>query len=167
VLHVGADGLGALRMAPSVGASLVAFVTTRLPPWRHAGRVLLLTVTGFAVCTVVFGLSRWFWLSWLALCLSGGFDNVSAVIRMTLEQVVTPEALRGRVAAVHNVFIGLSNEMGEFESGITAWAFGPVGSVAGGGVGALLVVALVAWRWPALRKLGRMADLRPPAEAQP
>jgi MFS family permease len=160
ILHVGADGLGGLRLAPSVGATLMAFVTTRLPPWKRAGRVLLVTVAGFALATIGFGLSRSYWLSWTMLLLTGAFDNVSAIIRMTLEQVVTPDALRGRVAAVHNVFIGLSNEMGEFESGLTAWAFGPVASVVGGAVAALAVIGIVAWRWPALRRLGRMADLR-------
>jgi len=161
VLEVDARGLGVLRAAPALGAFVMAFVTTRLPPWRHAGRVLLYTVVGFALATIVFGLSRHFWLSVVMLVLAGGFDNVSAVIRMTLEQVITPEALRGRVSAVNYVFIGLSNEMGEFESGIAAWAFGPVVAVAGGGVAALLVVGLVAWRWPSLRRLGKLSELRP------
>jgi len=160
ILHVDARGLGVLRAAPALGAFVLAFLTTRLPPWRHAGRVLLYTVAGFAVVTIVFGLSRSFWLSAVMLALAGGFDNVSALIRMTLEQLVTPEALRGRVSAVNYVFVGLSNEMGEAESGAAAWAFGPVAAVAGGGVAALLVVVLVAWRWPALRRLGRLSDLR-------
>ena len=160
VLHVGASGLGWLRAAPSLGALVMALATTRLPPWRHAGRALLVTVAGFGLATLGFGLSRSFALSMVFLALTGLFDNVSAVIRMTLEQLVTPDRLRGRVSAVHYVFIGLSNEMGEFESGATAWLLGPVGSVLLGGLGTLLVVALVAWRWPALRRLGRLADLR-------
>ncbi len=161
VLHVGPLGLGWLRAAPAVGALAMALVTTRLPPWQRSGRVLLWTVAGFGAATLVFGLSRWFWLSWLMLMLTGVFDNISVVIRMTLEQLVVPEALRGRVSAVHNVFIGLSNEMGEFESGVAAWAVGPVLAVAGGGLGTLLVVGFVAWRWPGLRRLGRLSELRP------
>jgi len=162
ILHVDAFGLGILRGATAAGAALTAFVTAHLPPWRHAGRVLLTTVAGFSIATIVFGLSRHLWLSAAMLALAGGFDNVSAVIRMTLEQVVTPEALRGRVSAVNYVFIGLSNELGETESGTAAFVFGTVPAVVGGGVVALLVVAWVAWRWPELRRLGRLSDLRPP-----
>jgi hypothetical protein len=171
VLHVGARGLGWLRAAPSLGALSMAVVTTQLPPWRHAGRALLFAVAGFGVATLGFGLSRSFALSMIFLAATGLFDNVSVVIRLTLEQVVTPDRLRGRVSSVHYVFIGLSNEMGEFESGATAALLGPLGSVVLGGVGTLAVVALVAWRWPALRKLGALADLRavdpegPPAAA--
>jgi MFS family permease len=161
ILHVGAVGLGGLRCATAAGAALMAFATTRLPPWRHAGRVLLYTVTGFALTIVVFGLSRNYWLSVTMLALGGAFDNVSAVIRMTLEQVVTPEALRGRVSAVNYVFIGLSNEMGEAESGGAAWLVGTTWAVVGGGLLALLVVGIVAWRAPALRRLGRLSELRP------
>jgi MFS family permease len=161
VLGVGASGLGWLRAAPAMGALAMALATTQLPPWRNPGRALLITVSGFGLATLGFGLSRWFGLSMVCLALSGLFDNVSAVIRMTLEQVVTPDRLRGRVSAVHHVFIGLSNEMGEFESGATAALLGPVGSVVLGGLGTLAVVALVAWRWPALRRLGPLAALRP------
>jgi MFS family permease len=161
VLHAGADGLGWLRAAPALGALAMALVTTRLPPWQRAGRALLVTVVGFGAATIVFGLSRTFWLSWVALFFTGVFDNVSVVIRLTLEQVIVPEALRGRVGAVHSVFVGMSNEMGEFESGVTAQIFGPVLSVVGGGIGTILVVAWAAWKWPALRKLGRLADLAP------
>jgi MFS family permease len=160
VLHVGASGLGWLRAAPSMGALAMALVTTQLPPWRHAGRVLLITVAGFGLATLGFGLSSSFALSMVFLAATGVFDNVSVVIRLTLEQLVTPDRLRGRVSAVHYVFIGLSNEMGEFESGATAALLGPVGSVVLGGVGTLVVAALVAWRWPALRRLGALADLR-------
>jgi MFS family permease len=160
ILHTDARGLGVLRGAQAAGAFAMAFLTTRLPPWKKAGHVLLYTVSGFAACTVVFGLSRSFGLSVLMLVLIGAFDNVSAVIRMSLEQLATPEALRGRVSAVNYVFIGLSNEMGEFESGFAAWAVGPMWAVAGGGLVALAVVAVVAWRWPALRHLGRLEDIR-------
>jgi MFS family permease len=161
ILHVGAIGLGGLRTATSIGAGFMAFITTRLPPWRRAGRTLLIVVVGFAVTTIIFGLSKIYWLSVAMLALAGAFDNVSAVIRMTLEQVVTPEALRGRVSAVNYVFIGLSNEMGEAESGAAAWLLGPVGAVVGGGLVALAVVGIVAWKSPQLRRLGRLAELRP------
>jgi MFS family permease len=160
-LGVGPEGLGWLRAAPSLGALAMALVTTRLPPWRHTGRALLVSVAGFGAATIVFGLSRDFALSFVALFVAGVFDNVSVVIRLTLEQLITPDQLRGRVSAVHHVFIGLSNEMGEFESGVTAALVGPVASVVGGGVGTLLVVLLVATKWPALRRLGRLEEITP------
>jgi len=122
-------------------------------------------VLGFGAATVVFGASKSFTLSFVALFFTGVFDNVSVVIRLTLEQLVVPESLRGRVGAVHYVFIGLSNQMGEFESGLAAALLGPVWAVVGGGLGTMLVVALAAWRWPALRRLGPLADVR--AEPEP
>ncbi len=165
LLHVGPAGLGWLRAAPSIGALAMALVTTRLSPWRHAGRALLLAVAGFGLSTIGFGLSRSFALSLACLILTGVFDNVSVVIRLSLEQLVTPDHLRGRVSAVHYVFIGMSNEMGEFESGLTAALLGPVVSVVAGGVGTLLVIALVALRWPVLRRLGPLSSLRPNSAA--
>jgi len=161
VLRVGASGLGWLRAAPSIGALVMALVTTKLPPWKRPGQVLLFTVAGFGVATLGFGYSTSFALSMVCLAFTGVFDNISVVIRLTLEQLLTPDRLRGRVSAVHYVFIGLSNEMGEFESGITAALLGPVGSVVLGGIGTLVVVALVALRWPALRKLPPLSGLRP------
>jgi MFS family permease len=161
ILHVGPRGLGWLRAAPSIGALVMGLVTTQLAPWRRAGIALLWSVVGFGVATVGFALSRSFALSMICLGLSGLFDNISMVIRLTLEQLITPDRLRGRVSAVHSVFIGLSNEMGEFESGVTAALLGPVGSVLLGGLGTLAVVALVAVRWPVLRKLGPLASLAP------
>jgi MFS family permease len=163
ILHVGATGLGALRAAPSVGALCAALLQTRIGRFRRTGRVLLGCVTVFGLATIGFGLSRWFPLSLVCLALLGGFDNVSAVVRSTLEQVVTPDPLRGRVSAIHWVFIGLSNEMGDFESGLAAWAFGPVAAVVGGGVGTLLVVAFVAWKWPEVARLGRIEEAAAPA----
>ncbi len=160
VLHVGAEGLGWLRAAPSIGALVMAIVTTRLPPWKHPGRVLLVVVAGFGLATIGFGLSRVFWLSMACLVLTGVFDNVSVIIRITLEQMLTPNRLRGRVSAVHYVFIGLSNEMGEFESGTTGALLGPVGAVVMGGIGTCLVVGVVAWKWPELRDLGPLHELR-------
>lgn len=161
VLHVGASGLGWLRAAPSIGAFSMALIQTRLKPWKSAGRALLVTVAGFGIATFVFGLSRSFPLSMLALAFTGVFDNVSVVIRLTLEQVLTPDPMRGRVSSIHYVFIGFSNELGEFESGTTAALFGPIASVVGGGLGTLLVVLLVAWVWPQMARLGSLQDLKP------
>ena len=112
----------------------MALVTTRLPPWQRPGRVLLMVVAGFGLATIGFGLSRSFPLSLACLFLTGVFDNVSVVIRLTLEQTITPDHLRGRVSAINYVFIGFSNEFGAFESGATAALFGPTLSVVGGGM---------------------------------
>jgi hypothetical protein len=161
ILHVGPTGLGWLRAAPSVGALCMALLTTRLPPWRRPGLALLVTVAGFGLATIGFGLSKTLWLSLLCLFLTGVFDEVSVVIRLTLEQILTPNALRGRVSALHYVFIGLSNEFGTFESGATAALFGPVISVVGGGCGTLLVVGIVALFWPALARLPPLHTLKP------
>ena len=161
VLHVGASGLGWLRAAPSIGAFSMALVQTRLPPWKSAGRALLWTVAGFGAATVVFGLSTSFALSLVALAFTGLFDNISVVIRLTLEQVLTPDSMRGRVSAIHYVFIGLSNELGEFESGSTAALFGPLASVVGGGLGTLLVVGLVALGFREIARLGPLHELKP------
>jgi MFS family permease len=164
VLNVGPTGLGWLRAAPAAGALLMALVTTRLPPWKKPGVVLMAVVVGFGLSTIGFGLSTSFPLSLLCLFLTGVFDNVSVVIRLTLEQVLTPDSLRGRVSAVHHVFIGFSNELGSFESGATAALFGPVASVVGGGIGTVLIVGVVALAWPALAKLERLDQLKPLSE---
>ena len=161
ILHVGPLGLGWLRAAPALGAMVMALLTTRLPPWQRPGRALLIAVVGFALATIGFGLSRSMALSLACLFLTGAFDAVSVVIRLTLEQVLTPDPLRGRVSALHYVFIGFSNELGGFESGSTAALFGPVVSVAGGGVAAIVVVAIVASVWPDLARLGPLDSLRP------
>jgi MFS family permease len=113
----------------------MALTLAHLPPMRRAGLTLLWSVAGFGVATIVFGLSRSFWLSMAALVLTGAFDNISVVVRHTLVQLLTPDPMRGRVSAVNNIFIGSSNELGAFESGITAALFGPVISVVGGGSG--------------------------------
>jgi MFS family permease len=161
ILHGGAAAYGLLRAAPSVGAIVMALVTTHLKPWRHAGRAMLWTVLGYGLATLVFGLSQWFWLSVAALALTGVFDNISVVIRQTLAQMLTPDEMRGRVASVSFIFISCSNEFGEFESGLTARLLGPVGSVVAGGIGTLLVVAGAAWIFPELKKLGRLHELKP------
>jgi MFS family permease len=162
ILAAGPVGLGALRAAPSLGALTMALVQTRLPPWKRSGRALLITVAGFGLATIGFGLSENLILSLVCLFLTGAFDSVSVVIRLTLEQVLTPDRLRGRVSALHYVFIGFSNELGGFESGATAALFGPVASVVGGGLGTLVVVGVVALIWPALGRLGPLTSLVPP-----
>lgn len=155
-LNVGAVGLGWMRAAPAIGAFVMALLVAHLPPMKRAGRAMLWSVAGFGVATVVFGLSQNFWLSLVALALTGAFDNVSVVVRHTLVQVLTPDEMRGRVSAVNFIFIGLSNEMGALESGLTAALFGPVASVVGGGIGTLLVVLAGAWRWPEVRRFGAL-----------
>lgn len=161
VLHVGAAGLGWLRAAPAVGAMLAALIQTRLPPWQRPGRALLAAVAGFGVATIGLGLSRDFLLSLGCLFATGACDSVSIVIRLTLEQVITPDAIRGRVSAIKSVFVGFSNEFGAFESGATAALFGPVVSVVGGGLGVLLVVAAIHRAWPELSRIGPLHSLRP------
>jgi MFS family permease len=156
ILMVGPSGLGWLRAAPSIGALLMALTIAHRPPFRRAGRALLWAVTGFGVSTIVFGLSRDFVLSLCMLALTGALDNISIVVRGTLVQVLTPDTMRGRVSAVNAVFIGSSNELGGFESGITAQLFGPVASVVGGGIGTILVVLVVMLLWPEVLRLGSL-----------
>jgi MFS family permease len=124
---------------------------------RRAGWTMLIAVSGFGAATIIFGLSRWFWLSFVALAIAGAFDNISVVVRHTLVQILTPDAMRGRVAAVNNIFIGSSNELGAFESGITAALWGPIISVVAGGIGTILVVIATAVRWPEVRAIGALA----------
>jgi MFS family permease len=157
ILQVGATGLGWLRAAPAAGAVLAALTIAYLPPFKRAGRTLLVVVAGFGLATIVFGLSRSFALSLLMLGLLGAFDNISVVIRSSLLLTRTPDEMRGRVNAVHFVFIGISNELGAFESGVAAALLGTVGAVGAGGVGTVVVVALVALIWPEVRRLGRLA----------
>jgi len=153
ILHVGAIGLGVLRTAPSIGALLVMLIATRRPPSGHAGRTLLICVAGFGVSMIVFGASTVFWLSLVALFVSGVTDGISMIIRNTILRVLSPERIRGRVASVNWVFIGASNELGAFESGVAARVFGTVPSVVGGGILTLGVVAATAWLVPSLRSL--------------
>ena len=161
ILEVGPAGLGWLRAAPGVGAFTMALVTTRLRPWQRPGRALLVAVAGFGVATLGFGLSRSFALSLACLFFAGVFDNVSVVIRLTLEQMITPDHLRGRVSAINYVFIGFSNEFGAFESGATAALFGPTLSVVGGGIATFIVVGVVAATWPQLARIGPLHSLAP------
>ncbi len=161
ILEVGPAGLGWLRAAPGVGALAMALVTTRLAAWQRPGRVLMLVVVGFGLATIGFGLSRSFALSMACLFLTGVFDNISVVIRLTLEQTITPDYLRGRVSAINYVFIGFSNEFGALESGATAALVGPTLSVVGGGLATLLVVAIVRAAWPQLAHIGPLHTLGP------
>jgi MFS family permease len=143
ILLVGPWGLGLLRAAPAAGALVLSMALTRWPLQRHVGRRLLLSVGVFGLAIVVFALSTSFWLSMLALAVSGAADMVSVVIRQTLVQLETPDAMRGRVSAVNTVFIGASNQLGEFESGATAALMGPVAAAVAGGLGTVAV----AWLW--------------------
>jgi MFS family permease len=158
ILKVGPSGLGWLRAAPSIGAVLIAFFIAYMPPMKQAGKLLLWAVIIFGVVTIVFGLSRSFPLSFIMLFLSGAVDNISVVIRQTLVQVLTPDNMRGRVSAVNSIFITSSNEIGGFESGLTAQLFGPVASVVGGGIGTILVVIATALIWPEIKDFDSLND---------
>jgi MFS family permease len=158
ILRVGPLGLGLLRSAPALGAATMAAVLARWPLKRRAGARMLVCVMGFGIATIVFGLSRSFALSLASLAVLGALDNVSVVIRLTLEQIATPPPMRGRVSAVNMMFIGASNELGDFESGLTAQLFGTVPAVVAGGVGTCVVVALWSWLFPELRKVDRLED---------
>ena len=153
ILRVGPAGLGWLEAAPSIGALGIALLLAHRPPFRRAGPTLMLAVAGFGVATLVFGVSRSFWLSLAMLAALGGLDCISMVIRDTMMLTRVPDEMRGRVAAIEGVFIGSSNQLGGFESGLTAQIFGPVISVVGGGIGTVLVVLTVAIVWPELRLL--------------
>jgi hypothetical protein len=166
ILHAGPRGLGFLQAALPLGAVLCAFYLAHRRPLQKAGHSLLWAVTCFGVATIVFGLSHWFWLSFAMLFACGMSDNVSVVVRHTLVQLLTPDEKRGRVSAVNNLFIGTSNELGEFESGSVAKLCGPmigntvamgaIISVVTGGIGTILVVGAVAVLWPEIRRYGRL-----------
>ncbi len=162
ILHVGPEGLGWLRSAESIGAVMMALVIAHRRPFRKAGPTLIAAVSAFGLAMIGFGLSRDVRLSFLMLLIAGAVDNISVVVRSTLIQTLTPDSMRGRVSAVNSLFIGTSNELGGFESGVTAAMFGPIASVVGGGIGTLLVVAVVVATWPKLLRLG---PLHKPSEA--
>ena len=153
ILKVGPTGLGLMRAAPSVGALLMALALAHLPAFKHAGRTLLLAVAGFGAATIVFGLSTYFWLSMLMLVMLGGLDSISVVIRSTLMLTRVPDEMRGRASSVNSIFIGASNELGGFESGLVAGLLGPIISVVGGGIGTILVVLAIARIWPEMRNM--------------
>lgn len=160
ILGQDAGGLGLLQAALPAGSLLCSLTMAHRPPLERSGRALLWAVAGFGIATIVFGISRNFWLSWAMLFLCGVTDNISVIVRHTLVQVLTPDEKRGRVSAVNSLFIGTSNELGGFESGFVAHLAGPVFAVVSGGIGTLLVVAVVAWRWPEIRRFGRLDGSR-------
>lgn len=158
LLHVGPWGLGLLRSAPAIGAATTAMGLAWFPLQRRAGLTMFAAVFLFGVATIVFGLSRSFVLSLVALLFLGAFDMFSVVVRSTLIQVRTPDDMRGRVGAVNMVFIGASNELGEFESGVTAAFLGPELAVVVGGIGTIIVVLVWSWLFPALRKIDKLTE---------
>jgi MFS family permease len=152
ILHTGPWGLGLLRASPAVGALLMSIALTRWPLQRKVGRTLLLSVGLYGLCMVIFGASTNLVLSMAVLAISGSADMVSVVVRQSLVQLETPNEMRGRVSAVNSVFIGASNQLGEFESGATAALLGPVGSVVAGGIGTLVVAVLWLRLFPSLAR---------------
>jgi MFS family permease len=182
IFHTGPSGLGWLRNAMAVGAVLCAFVIAHRPPLQKAGSTMLWAVAIFGVATMLFGLANgnclgrwialpnavWFWVSFACLALAGAVDNISVVVRQTLVQILTPDEKRGRVSAVNSLFIGTSNELGGFRSGIVAFLFtkqtmlgnphatGAIISTVSGGIGTILVVLVVAWMWPEIRRYGKL-----------
>jgi MFS family permease len=172
ILRVGPQGLGLMQAALPVGSMLCAVIMAHRPPMQKAGRSLIWAVVIFGLATIGFGFSKWFWLSLLMLFICGFVDNVSVIVRHTLVQLLTPDSMRGRVSSVNNLFIGTSNELGAFESGLVSYGgdllrpghnFGPVFSVVSGGIATILVVAAVAWHWPELPRFGRLVQ---PAEEE-
>jgi MFS family permease len=159
ILHVGPVGLGLLRSAPAVGAGVVGIALGARPLDKKIGTVMFTSVAAFGAATIAFGLSRNFYVSLAALAVLGAFDMVSVFVRHVLVQFATPDAMRGRVSAVNVLFIGASNELGEFESGLTAAWFGTVPSVVLGGIGTLLVVVAWAWIFPPLRRVDRLSEI--------
>jgi MFS family permease len=158
ILFVGKFEFGVLRAAPGIGALLTAIYITHHPVRRRVGQVLLWAVAGFGLTMIGFGLSKLYWLSVLLLLLSGMFDSVSVIIRSTLIQTLTPENMKGRVAAVNNIFIGSSNELGALESGVAAKLLGVVPAVVAGGHVTLLVVGITAWKADKLRRLNSVEE---------
>jgi MFS family permease len=159
ILKVGPEGFGFLRAAPAVGAFITMLITAYVPLSKNAGMKLLSAIFAFGICIIVFGLSTIFWVSLLALFLSGVFDGISVVIRQTILQLKTPDHMRGRVSAVNSMFVGSSNELGAFESGLTAKLMGTVTAVVFGGSMTLIIVAFTGIISPSFRKLDLRKDL--------
>lgn len=153
ILKVGPEGLGVMRAAPFAGSVLTGLILAHRPPMRRAGKNLFLAITGFGIATILFAVSRNFYLSIFLLFLTGAFDSISVIVRGTILQLMTPDNMRGRVSAVNNIFIGSSNEIGAFESGLAAKLIGLVPSVIFGGTMTILIVAVTAFRAPSLRRL--------------
>ena len=160
ILHTGPWGLGLLRTAPGVGAAIMAVLLAHRPLRGRSGPTLLWSVAGFGIFTIIFGVSRSLTVSLIALLLLGASDMISVIIRATLTQLATPDEMRGRVTAVDMIFIGTSNEFGQFESGVTAQWFGTVPAVVLGGIGTLIVIVLWAWWFPELRHAGELTAIR-------
>jgi MFS family permease len=167
ILKVGPQGLGLLTAALPIGSISCALLMAHRPPMKKAGRALITAVILFGLATVAFGWSRWFWFSILMLFVCGFVDNVSVIVRHTLVQLLTPDAMRGRVSSVNNLFIGTSNELGGFESGLVSSLCGPVFSVVSGGVATVLVVLAVAWIWPEIPRFGRLVQPEEPNPSSP
>jgi len=161
IFRMGASGLGMLRSAPGLGALAMSIVVAHWPLRRRAGAVMLWCVFGFGLFTVMFGLSRSFALSLVLLFFTGMTDTISVIVRSTMIQLGTPDEMRGRVSAVNMVFVGASNEIGQFESGLTAQWFGAVPAVILGGAGTMLIVLMWSWLFPDLRRLDRLIPKEP------
>ena len=159
ILKVGPEGFGVLRAAPAVGALIMMFSSAYFPLTKNAGIKLLISIFGFGVCMIIFGLSTWFWISVLALFFSGVLDGVSMIIRQTILQLKTPDHMRGSVASVNSMFVGSSNELGAFESGVTAKLMGTVTAVVFGGTMTLITVVLTGVFSPKFRKLDLAKDI--------
>lgn len=160
ILHVGPSGFGWLRAAPSLGAITMALWVAHRPPMARPGQALLWSVAGFGAAVVVFGFSHLFWLSLAALFITGALDNISVVVRQSLVQLLTPDALRGRVTAVNQIFVGSSNEIGALRAGLAAALVGPVAAVVWGGVGTIAVTGVIARTMPDLRRLAPLNTLK-------
>jgi MFS family permease len=156
ILHTGPNGLGWLQAALPIGSLVMSFILLHRQPLQKAGAALLWSVAGFGLATIIFGLSQWFWLSFLMLFLCGVTDYISVVVRHTLVQLKTPNEMRGRVSAVNSLFIGTSNQLGEFESGFVAEFTSTVFAAVSGGVGTIIVVCIAAWLWPEIRKYEKL-----------
>jgi MFS family permease len=161
ILLVGPDGLGVLRSAQAIGAAATALLLANLPLRRHAGPAMFGGVILFGIATIVFGVSESFALSVIALAVLGASDMINVFVRSTLVQLATPDLMRGRISAVNMLFVGASNELGEFRAGVMAVLLGTVPAVVFGGVGTLAVVGFCAWRYPELRKVDRLTDVKP------
>ena len=159
ILKVGPEGFGVLRAAPALGAFIIMFISAYVPLNKNAGMKLLFSIFAFGICIIVFGVSTIFWLSVIALFLSGVVDGISVVIRQTILQLKTPDHMRGRVAAVNSIFVGSSNELGAFESGLTAKLMGTVTSVVFGGTMTLIIVLFTGFASPTFRKLDLQKDI--------
>lgn len=159
ILKVGAEGFGILRAAPAVGAALMMLSSAHFPIYKNAGKKLLFAVFGFGLCMIVFGLSTYFWLSVGALFLSGALDGISMVVRQTILQLKTPDHMRGRVASVNSIFVGSSNELGAFESGVTAKLMGTATAVVFGGIMTVVTVGVTGLVFPKFRKLDLQKDV--------